>query len=61
MPVSTTGEEPEWHDLSNNRAGKAARQKSVELRREAPVKSILARLLGAPRKDRGYRVGAMGK
>jgi hypothetical protein len=61
MPVSATGEEPEWYDLSTNRAGQAARQKSVELRQEAPVKSILARLLGAPRTDRDYRVGADGE
>jgi len=57
----TTGGTPDWIDLSTNRPGQAARKKSVELRQEAPVKSILARILGAPLSERDYAVGADGE
>lgn len=59
--MSTPDADPEWHDLSLNRPGQASRKKSIELRQEAPVKSILARLLGAPRAERDYGVGADGE
>jgi len=39
---------PGWHDLSQNKAGQSARQKAIELRKEAPVKTVLARLRGSP-------------
>jgi Nuclease-related domain len=62
--MSTDGSgvvEPEWQDLLRNRAGQSARKKAVELRREAPVKSVLARLLGAPREERDWGIGADGE
>lgn len=62
--MSTEGagdDEPGWNDLSTNRAGQSARKKAVELRKEAPVKSVLARLLGAPREERDWSVGADGE
>jgi hypothetical protein len=59
--VNATGGDTEWHDLSTNRAGQAPRKKAVELKEEAPVKTILARILGAPRDERDWRVGADGE
>lgn len=55
------GREPEWHDLSTNRAGQSARRKATELRKEAPIRSVLARLLGSPREERDWAVGADGE
>lgn len=54
-------DEPEWEDLSKNRAGASARKRAVELRKEAPMKSVLARLLGSPREERDWAVGANGE
>jgi hypothetical protein len=59
--MSETGEGPEWHDLSSNLPGESVHKKAKELQREAPVKTILARLLGAPRVERDYRVGGDGE
>ena len=62
--MNTTGADndgPGWSDLSENRAGQSARKRAVELRKEAPVKSVLARLLGAPREERDWSVGADGE
>ena len=53
--------EPEWIDLAANRPGQSARKKAVELRRAAPMKAVLARLLGVHRDERHWRVGADGE
>ena len=42
--MNATGGDTQWRDLSTNRAGQAP-QKAVELKEEAPVKTILARIL----------------
>lgn len=55
------GDEPGWQDLSKNQAGEFARKRAVELRKEAPIKSALARLLGSPREERDWAVGADGE
>ena len=55
------GDEPGWQDLSKNQAGQSARKRAVELRKEAPIKSVLARLLGSPREERDWAVGADGE
>jgi Nuclease-related domain len=55
------GDEPGWQDLSKNRAGQSARKRAVELRKEAPIKSVLARVLGSPREERDWAVGADGE
>jgi hypothetical protein len=55
------GDEPGWQDLSKNQAGQSARQRAVELRKEAPIKSVLARLLGSLREERDWAVGADGE
>ena len=57
----TSDGEPEWQDLSANRPGQAAREKALELRQEAPVKAVLARILGAHRTERDFRVAADGE
>ncbi len=50
-----------WQDLSQNRAGQAVRERAVELRSEAPVKTFVARVFGVHTDERAYRVGADGE
>jgi hypothetical protein len=50
-----------WVDLSANRAGASARQRAVEKRGAAPVKSTLARVLGVHTDERAWRIGADGE
>lgn len=52
---------PAWQDLSQNRAGQAVRERAIELRSKAPVKTFLARLFGMHSDERAYRVGADGE
>ena len=63
--TSETGTEisgqPEWNDLASNRPGQSARKKAVELRQAAPMKAVLARILGVHRDERHWRVGADGE
>ena len=54
-------EGPAWQDLSQNRAGQAVRERAVELRSEAPVKTFVARVFGVQTDERAYRVGADGE
>jgi hypothetical protein len=54
-------EGPAWQDLSQNRAGQAVRDRAVELRSEAPVKTFVARVFGVHTDERAYRVGADGE
>lgn len=54
-------EGPAWQDLSQNRAGQAVRERAVELRSEAPVKTFVARVFGVHTDERAYRVGADGE
>lgn len=49
---------PEWTDLAENRAGAAARERAVALRRAAPVRTLLARALGVKTDERAWRIGA---
>ena len=55
------GDESGWRDLSKNQAGQSARKRAMELRKEAPIRSVLARLLGSPREERDWSVGADGE
>ncbi|MEJ5914378.1 nuclease-related domain-containing protein [Pseudokineococcus sp. 1T1Z-3] len=50
-----------WTDLASNRAGAAARAKALELRRAAPVRTFVARLLGRHTEERAWRIGADGE
>ncbi len=51
----------EWRDLATNRPGEAVRRKAVEVRKQAPVKAFLGRLLGIKTEERAWRVGADGE
>jgi len=53
--------EEAWTDLAANRPGQAARAQAVELRAQAPVRTMVARLLGARTEERAWRVGADGE
>lgn len=48
-------------DLGENVAGGGARQKALELKGQAPVKTLLARALGVHTDERAWRVGARGE
>jgi hypothetical protein len=51
----------DWHDLSTNRPGELVKAKASELRNEAPVRTLLARVLGVHTDERAYRVGGRGE
>ena len=51
----------EVHDLVANRPGQAARERAVELKQAAPVRTVIARALGAKSDERNGRVGADGE
>lgn len=48
-------------DLSQNRAGEAVKFKAAEVRAEAPVRNMLARVLGVHTEERAWRLGAKGE
>jgi hypothetical protein len=50
-----------WQDLSENRAGQAARENAVALKQAAPVKTFVARVLGVHTDERAWRVGCDGE
>lgn len=52
---------PAWEDLAERRPGQAARERAVELRRAAPVRTFLARMVGARTDERAWRIGADGE
>lgn len=53
--------EPEWEDLAQRQAGALAREQAVALREAAPVRSLLARVLGVHTDERAWRIGADGE
>lgn len=48
-------------DLATNRAGAMLRARAVELRRQAPVRTFIARLLAVHTEERDFRIGADGE
>ncbi|MCU1392583.1 MAG: hypothetical protein JWM34_1011 [Ilumatobacteraceae bacterium] len=58
--VSAAGGEG-WRDLSTNQPGELVKAKAVELRTEAPVRTLLARVLGVHTDERAYRIGSRGE
>lgn len=48
-------------DLAENRAGEAVKAKAAEVRAEAPVRNMLARVLGVHTEERAWRIGAKGE
>jgi hypothetical protein len=53
--------EPEWRDLSLNRAGAEAREQALQLKEAAPVRTFLARALMVHTDERAWRIGADGE
>lgn len=51
----------DWTDLSLNRAGAEAREQAQAARDAAPVKTVLARVLGVHTDERAWRIGADGE
>jgi hypothetical protein len=50
-----------WVDLAANTPGAQARAQARVAREAAPVKTVLARLLGVHTDERAWRIGAEGK
>jgi len=50
-----------WVDLATNRPGAEAREQALSARDAAPVKTILARVLGVHTDERAWRIGADGE
>ncbi|MGH9135383.1 MAG: nuclease-related domain-containing protein [Ilumatobacteraceae bacterium] len=57
VPAAT----PEWNDLVGRQPGELLRQQADELRRRAPVRTALARLLRVHTDERAFRVGFAGE
>lgn len=53
--------EVEWEDLATRRAGEMAREQAVALKQAAPVRTMLARVLGVHTDERAWRIGADGE
>lgn len=60
VPTTATTEAA-WVDLALNRPGQAAREQARHLRKEAPVRTLLCRLLGIHTDERAWRIGADGE
>ncbi|KGN40646.1 nuclease-related domain-containing protein [Knoellia aerolata] len=50
-----------WVDLATNRAGAEAREQANAARDAAPVRTVLARVLGVHTDERAWRIGADGE
>ena len=59
-PPAASTKQP-WLDLALNRPGQGARGQAVELREAAPVRTLVARLVGAHTDERAWRIGADGE
>ena len=51
----------DWEDLAERRAGAMARERAQALKRVAPVRTFLARVLGVHTDERAWRIGAEGE
>jgi hypothetical protein len=60
MPEAAVALLPD-RDLALNRPGQAVRQIATELRDAAPVRTFLARMVGAKTDERAHRIGADGE
>jgi hypothetical protein len=52
---------PPARDLAANRPGAAVREQAVAARRQAPIKTLLARVRGVHTDERAWRIGADGE
>jgi hypothetical protein len=55
------GADPDWRNLAANQPGQGLREKALELRRAAPVRTFVARALGVHTQQRAWKVGANGE
>jgi hypothetical protein len=53
--------EPEWVDLAGHRPGAQARTQAIAHREAAPVRTLLARVLGVKTNERAWGIGADGE
>jgi hypothetical protein len=62
-PAPTRFDEPAptWVDLAGNQAGAEVRKQALAARQAAPVKTVLARVLGVHTDERAWRIGADGE
>ncbi|GAB3441271.1 NERD domain-containing protein [Phycicoccus ginsengisoli] len=65
VDASGSGSVPEparpWVDLATNSPGAEARERAQAARDSAPVKTVLARVLGVHTNERAWRIGADGE
>ena len=61
LAAQVTSAEAVTRDLAANVAGAAARAKRNEVNAEAPVRNLIARVLGVQTEERAWRVGAKGE
>ena len=54
-------QDPDWRDLADNVPGQAVGLKADELRRAAPIRAIVARLLNVHTEERAFRAGRVGE
>ncbi|WP_445256434.1 nuclease-related domain-containing protein [Nocardioides aurantiacus] len=59
-PAPVVPERP-WVDLATNQPAEGIREIAVAAHQAAPVKSVLARVLGVHTEERGWRIGADGE
>jgi hypothetical protein len=53
--------EPGWHDLAGRPAGALVREQAIAARQAAPVRTLVARVLGVHTDERAWRIGADGE
>lgn len=51
----------DWHDLSSTAPGAAAREQAQALKRAAPLRTVVSRILGVRTDERAWRIGADGE
>lgn len=63
IATTSTPAEPTrpWVDLATNEPGAEAREQALAAREAAPVKTVLARVLGVHTDERAWRIGADGE
>jgi hypothetical protein len=61
VPPAQPEPEPDWEDLAQRAAGAMARQQAIALKEAAPVRTLVARLLGVRTDERAWRIGADGE
>jgi hypothetical protein len=60
-PAGKAEPDTPWRDLAPTRAGSALREQATQARQAAPVRTLLARVLGVHTDERAWRIGADGE